>query len=137
MVNEELRKPLSSHPFSILYSSFSIYSPWLYVRTQRGGHYRVGDAGEIELFGRRTQHLGSGSITEHRWYPCSLRGVRWLQIVATGRMVRKLQAEQSSDVQPSLHAQAPGDRAVAPGLPSDTVQLPLRWLPHDRQAVGG
>lgn len=62
--------------------------PWLYVRTKRGGHYRVGAAGEIERFGRRTLHLGSGSITEHRWYPCSLRGVRWLQIVATGRMVR-------------------------------------------------
>lgn len=26
--------------------------PWLYVRTQRGGHYRVGEAGEIERFGR-------------------------------------------------------------------------------------
>lgn len=111
--------------------------PWLYVRTQRGGHYRVGESGEIERFGRRTQHLGAGSITEHCWYPCSLRGVRWLQSVATGRMVRKLQADQSSDVQPRLDAQVPSDKAMAPGSPSDTVQLPLLWLPHDRQEVVG
>lgn len=111
--------------------------PWLYVRTQRGGHYRVGQSGEIERFGRRTQHLGVGSITEYRWYPCSLRGVRWLQIVATGRMVRKLQAAQSSDAQPRLAAQVSGGRDVAPGAPLDTVQLPLLWLPHDGQEVGG
>lgn len=111
--------------------------PWLYVRTERGGHYRVGEAGEIERFGQRTQHQGSASITEYRWYPCSLRGVRWLQIVATGRMVRKLQADQSSDVQPSIQIQAFADRDVAPGSPSATVQLPLLLLPHDGQGVGG
>jgi hypothetical protein len=52
--------------------------PWLYVRTRRTGHYRVNDQGAIERFGKRIQHLGSGSITEHRWYPCTMRGVRWL-----------------------------------------------------------
>lgn len=68
--------------------------PWLYVRTKRGGHYRVGEAGEIERFGRRTQHLGSGSITEHCWYPCSLRGVRWLHVVADGRLMQKVRQAQ-------------------------------------------
>ena len=63
--------------------------PWLYVQTRRGGYFRVGNAGEIQRFGRRTQRLGSGSITEHGWYHCSLRGVRWLQVVAGGRMVQK------------------------------------------------
>lgn len=111
--------------------------PWLFIRTKRGAYYRVGEAGEIERFGRRVQYLGAGSITEYRWHPCSLRGVRWLQIVATGRMVRKLQADQSSDVQPWPDAQVPGDRAMAPGSASTTVQLPLLWLPHDRQEVVG
>ncbi|NWF82112.1 MAG: hypothetical protein HXY37_19010 [Chloroflexi bacterium] len=67
--------------------------PWLYVRTRRTGHYRVNDAGAIERYGRRTQRLGSGSITEHRWYPCSLRGVRWLQVIADGRLVQRVAAE--------------------------------------------
>lgn len=40
--------------------------PWLYVRTKRTGHYRVGESGVIERFGRRTQRLASGSISEHR-----------------------------------------------------------------------
>lgn len=68
---------------------------WLYVRTKRGGYYRVGEEGEIERFGRHTQHLSSGSITQHGWYLCSLRGVRWLQIIATGLMVRKVNREQN------------------------------------------
>jgi len=63
--------------------------PWLYVRTRRAGHYCVNDTGTIERYGKRIQRLGSGSITEHRWYPCTLRGVRWLQVVADGLLVRK------------------------------------------------
>lgn len=111
--------------------------PWLYVRTQRGGHYRIAEAGEIERFGRRVQYLGTGSITEHRWYPCSLRGARWLQIVATGRMVRNLQADQLSDAKILLDSQALGVSEGAPGSPSATVQLPLLWLPHDGHEVKG
>ena len=72
--------------------------PWLYVRTKRGGHYRVGEAGEIQRYGRRTQRLGSGSITEHGWYPCALRGVRWLQLIATNRLVQKVSGQQSQEV---------------------------------------
>lgn len=71
--------------------------PWMYVRTKRGGHYRVGANGEVERFCRRTQHLGSGSITEHRWYPCSLRGIRWLHVLAGGRLVQKLSREQARE----------------------------------------
>lgn len=63
--------------------------PWLYVRTRRTGHYRVNDTGAIERYGKCTQRLGSGSISEHRWYPCTLRGVRWLQVIADGLRVRK------------------------------------------------
>lgn len=70
------------------------YQPWLYVRTRRGGHYRVGEAGEIQRYGRRTQRLGSGSITEHGWYPCALRGVRWLQLIATSRLMRKVSQQE-------------------------------------------
>lgn len=70
--------------------------PWLYIRTKRGGHYRVGEAGEVDRYGRRTQSFGSGSITEHGWYPCSLRGVRWLQVVADGRMMRKVSQPQDA-----------------------------------------
>lgn len=69
--------------------------PWLYVRAKRGGHYRVGEAVAIDRYGRRTQRLGSGSITEHSWYPCSLRGVRWLQVVADGRLVQKVRRQEA------------------------------------------
>lgn len=69
--------------------------PWLYVRTRRTGHYRVDESGVIERYGRRTQRLGSSSITEHRWYPCTLRGVRWLQVVADGLMVQKVNQLQA------------------------------------------
>lgn len=72
--------------------------PWLYVKTKRGGYYRVGEAGEIERFGRRIQYIGSGSITEHRWYPCSLRGVRWLQLIAITRLARKVSWQQFQEV---------------------------------------
>jgi hypothetical protein len=71
--------------------------PWLYIRTKRGGHYRVGEVGEIQRYGRRTQRLGSGSITEHGWYPCALRGVRWLQLIATNRLTRKVSRQQSQE----------------------------------------
>lgn len=81
--------------------------PWLYVRTKRGGHYRVGEAGEIDRYGRRTQRLGSGSITEHGWYPCSMRGVRWLQVVADGRMVRKVSQLQGAQVDISGEVRLP------------------------------
>ncbi|NTU84410.1 MAG: hypothetical protein HGA45_34445, partial [Chloroflexales bacterium] len=70
--------------------------PWLYVRTRRTGHYRVNEMGVIERYGKRIQRLGSGSITEHRWYPCTLRGVRWLQVVADGRRARKVNQIQAS-----------------------------------------
>ncbi|GAB4426106.1 MAG: hypothetical protein OHK0015_06650 [Chloroflexi bacterium OHK40] len=86
--------------------------PWLYVQTRRGGYFRVGDAGEIQRFGRRTQRLGSGSITEHGWYHCFLRGVRWLQVVAAGRMVQKAQA-------------------VRDDLPADDRQLPTPGCPGE------
>jgi hypothetical protein len=82
--------------------------PWLYVRTKRGGHYRVGEAGAIERYGRRTQSLGSGSITEHGWYPCSLRGVRWLQVVADDRLVQKV-SRQETQKEPDV------DTAAVPG----------------------
>lgn len=79
--------------------------PWLYVRTKRGGHYRVGEAGTIERYGRRTQRLGSGSITEHGWYSSSLRGVRWLQVVADGRLVQKV-SRQEAQKEPDADAAA-------------------------------
>jgi hypothetical protein len=81
--------------------------PWLYVRTRRTGHYRVGESGTIERYGKRTQRLGSGSITEHRWYPSTLRGVRWLQVIADGLIVR--------------HTVNP----ASPAEPASPVQLPL------------
>jgi hypothetical protein len=81
--------------------------PWLYVRTKRGSHYRIGEAGEIDRYGRRTQSLGSGSITEHGWYSCSLRGVRWLQVIADGRMVRKMSQPQDAHTGPTNEVQLP------------------------------
>lgn len=89
--------------------------PWLYVQSRRGSSYRVGDAGEIQRFGRRTQSLGSGSITEHGWYHCSLHGARWLQVVAAGRMARRAQAGRdglpADDQQPPT-PDCPGKAAV-------------------------
>lgn len=61
---------------------------WVYVHVPRFGHYRVDDAGAIERYGRRVQRLSGTTISEHRWYPCSLRGVRWLAVVAEGRVLR-------------------------------------------------
>jgi hypothetical protein len=98
---------------------------WLYVHTRRGGYYRVGDVGEIQRFGRRTQSLGSGSITEHGWYHSSLRGVRWLQVVAAGRMVQKAQAVRDdlpADDRHPTTPDCPGEAAVASVKP---VQLLL------------
>jgi hypothetical protein len=46
---------------------------WLYVRARRSGYYRANAQGVIEGYGKRTQRLGAGSVTEHGWYPCSLR----------------------------------------------------------------
>ncbi|NTU83309.1 MAG: hypothetical protein HGA45_28725 [Chloroflexales bacterium] len=99
--------------------------PWLYLRMKRTGHYRVGESGAIERFGRRTQSLGSGSISEHRWYPCSLRGVRWLQIVADGRIVRKVRANQQEPLSPAADVRAPEASDQAQGSPQNVVQLTL------------
>lgn len=96
--------------------------PWLYVHPQRGGYYRVGEAGEIDRYGARTQRLGSGSITEHGWYPCSLRGVRWLQVVAGGRMRQSIRAV--TDQSPVEHRAIMGD-AEDQGEPAATQQLAL------------
>ena len=93
--------------------------PWLYVRTKRGGHYRVGEAGEIQRYGSRVQRLGSGSITEHGWHPCALRGVRWLQLIATNRLVRKVSWQQSQEVTVADNA------APAPKQPLAPQQLRL------------
>lgn len=90
--------------------------PWLYLQIRRGGYYRVGGTGEIQRFGSRTQRLGSGSITEHGWYPCSLRGVRWLPLVAAGRMVQKAQA-------------------VRDDLPADDRQPPTSHEPGEAASV--
>jgi hypothetical protein len=98
---------------------------WLYVRTKRGGYYRVGDAGEIQRFGRRVQSLGSGSITEHGWYHCSLRGVRWLQIVATGRMVQKAKAAWDSLPATDRHPATPDCPGEAAAVSVKPVQLQL------------
>lgn len=81
--------------------------PWLYVQVKRGGHYRVGEAGEIQRYSCHTQSLGSGSITEHGWYACDLRGVRWLQLIATNRLVRKVSRQQSQEAVGADNA-APG-----------------------------
>lgn len=93
--------------------------PWLYIRTKRGRHYRVGEAGEIQRYGSRVQRLGSGSITEHGWYPCALRGVRWLQLIATNRLVQKVSPQQSQEV-PVVDNAAP-----SPEQPPASQQLRL------------
>lgn len=92
--------------------------PWLHVHTRRGGYYRVGDAGEIQRFGRRVQRLGAGSITEHRWYATSLREVRWLSLVAEGILQRKAR-EQNTPHTPSAAFIDPDpvDRPIAEQLP--------------------
>lgn len=90
--------------------------PWLYVRTRRTGHYRVSEAGAIELYGKRIQRLGSGSITEHRWYPCTLRGVRWLQVVADGLMVQKVNQLQAP------RAYTTDTAALIPAEPADATE---------------
>lgn len=69
--------------------------PWLFVKAERGGYYRVGETGEIDRFGTRTLNFGSGSITERDWYPATVRGVRWLQLVAIGRHVQTLQRQEA------------------------------------------
>lgn len=69
--------------------------PWLFIKSERGGYYRVGETGEIDRYGSRTLSFGSGSITERGWYPATLRGVRWLQLVATGRHVQTLQQQET------------------------------------------
>lgn len=99
--------------------------PWLYVRTRRTGHYRVNDAGAIERYGKRTQRLGGGSITEHRWYPCTLRGVRWLQVIADGLIVRGLQADQEDPLLSSAEARVPRRSEPVQGLARNVVQLAL------------
>lgn len=98
--------------------------PWLYLQIRRSGYYRVGGTGEIQRFGSRTQRLGSGSITEHGWYPCSLRRVRWLQVVAAGRMVQKAQAAQ--DVLPVADRQPP--TPDCPGEAASASVKPVQLL---------
>lgn len=98
--------------------------PWVYVHTRRGGYFRVGDTGEIQRFGGRTQRLGSGSITEHGWYPCSLHGVRWLQVIADGRMARKVCAVQ--DVLPANDRQPP--TPDCPGEAASASVKPVQML---------
>ena len=71
--------------------------PWLSVQTMRAGYYRVNDAGLIERYGRQLQRFGGTTVTKHRWYPCTLRGVRWLHVIATGRMVQKLGMTATDD----------------------------------------
>ncbi|MFV9505468.1 MAG: hypothetical protein AB4911_13010 [Oscillochloridaceae bacterium umkhey_bin13] len=90
--------------------------PWLYVRTTRGAHYRIGTDGAITRYGRRIQRLDSGSITTHTWYACDLRGVRWLQIIATGRMIQHTPATIPS-AEPLI--------AALPPLAANLVQLRL------------
>jgi hypothetical protein len=100
--------------------------PWLYVRTRRTGHYRVNDQGAIERYGKRTQPLGSSSITEHRWYPCSLRGVRWLQVIADGLMVRKVnQLQAPREHTTDAPALIPADPVRDRGKDADVEQLRL------------
>lgn len=96
--------------------------PWLYVRAPRGGYYRVGEAGEIDRYGARVQRLGSGSITDHGWYPCSLRGVRWLQVIAEGRLRRAAQALAEL---PPVEQQAVEHAEEVPVGSSSTEQLSL------------
>lgn len=71
--------------------------PWLYVRPRRYGIYRVGDDGRIERYGARVQRLGSGSITEHGWFWSTLRGVRWLRVVAEGLLVQKVRRQERQE----------------------------------------
>jgi len=108
--------------------------PWLYVRTRRTGHYRVNDAGAIERYGKRIQHLGSGSITEHRWYPCSLRGVRWLQVVADGLMVRKARDEPGHPAPVATTPLVGREQQTPQGNRADWVQLAL-FSDTDEDAV--
>ena len=102
-----------------------VTQPWLYVRTKRTGHYRVGETGEIERFGRRIQRLGSGSISEHGYQRCSLRGVRWLQVVADGRMVQKIRAAQQESLPPAADARATKVSDQAQSSPQNVVQLTM------------
>lgn len=103
--------------------------PWLYVRTRRTGYYRVNDQGAIERYGKRIQRLSSGSITEHRWYPCALRGVRWLQVVADGFIVCKGRADLKASA--SAPTMAVGDRAQ--DTQAGLIQLALfdPFAPHE------
>jgi len=113
---------------------------WLSVRTRRTGYYRVNDAGTIERYGKRTQWLGSGSSTAHRWYPCSLRGVRWLQVVADGLLVRKVNQlqtprENTTDTSALISAEPVGDteKVAAAIPPNDALSAPV---PTSRAAAG-
>lgn len=99
--------------------------PWLYIRARRGGHYRVGAAGAIERYGRRTTSLGSGSITEHGWYPSSLRGVRWLQVVAAGRTVQRAQAARDGLPADDRQPPSPDCLGEAAAVSMNPVQLLL------------
>ena len=68
--------------------------PWLFIKAERGSYYRVGEEGEIDRYGSCTLSFGSGSVTERGWYPSTLRGVRWLQLVAISRHVQTLQRQE-------------------------------------------
>jgi hypothetical protein len=93
---------------------------WLYVRTTRGAHYRIGTDGAIERYGRRVQTLGQGSCSTYRWYTCDLRGVRWLQHLAHGRMAQHAQAAAAAQ-EPPTPTPPPPLSAPMPSL----VQLSL------------
>jgi hypothetical protein len=99
--------------------------PWLYARARRGGYYRVNDQGMIERYGKRTQRLGAGSVTEHRWYPCSLRGVRWLQVLAEGLMVRKARDELGNPALIATDLHVKREQQAPQGHHSWPVQLAL------------
>jgi len=80
----------------------------------------------IERYGRRTQRLGSGSITEHRWYPCTLRGVRWLQVIADGRLVQKVRQDQAAPAHGTVPAHSSSaEAATSHGPPGAAEQLRL------------
>lgn len=68
--------------------------PWLFIKAENGGFYRIGETGEIDRYSSRTLSFGSGSVTERGWYPSTLRGVRWLQLVAISRHVQTLQRQE-------------------------------------------
>jgi hypothetical protein len=93
--------------------------PWLYVRSQRHGIYRVSADGHIERYGARVQRLGATSMTEHGWFFSTLRGVRWLRIVADGLLVQK--ASQQERQEESVVDPADPD----PEQPSHPQQLRL------------